>query len=159
MLIVLRETNCETHVCLPLLHRYNTETVSAEVLSRMKQQMSDVNSTSSHSFLLDDDATLPFSAADVLNAMDDRVSDCDNHVQGKCRVLEAEQHGAAAKMGPCHKAVTMQRCYLPSLALPAKCPTLTKLTVPLHVGPEHGHTCARGVERRRLLLLGEGAQD
>lgn len=52
--------------------RYNTETVSAEVLSRMKQQMTDVNSSSSHSFLLDDDATLPFSAADVLNAMDDK---------------------------------------------------------------------------------------
>ena len=54
--------------------RYNTETVSADVLSRMKQQMTDVNSSgSSHSFLLDDDATLPFAASDVLNAMDDKV--------------------------------------------------------------------------------------
>ena len=55
------------------LLRYNTETVSSEVLSRMKQQISDVHSTGSHSFLLDDDATLPFAASDVLNAMDDKV--------------------------------------------------------------------------------------
>ena len=39
----------------------------------MKQQISDVHSTGSHSFLLDDDATLPFAASDVLNAMDDKV--------------------------------------------------------------------------------------
>jgi len=52
--------------------RYNTETVSAEVLARMKQQMQDINSSSSHSFLLDDDSTLPFSAPEVLGAMDDK---------------------------------------------------------------------------------------
>eukprot|EP00798_Chlamydomonas_sp_ICE-L_P002990 gene2990-12998_t len=52
--------------------RYNTETVSAEVLARMKQQMVDSNSSSSHSFLLDDDSTLPFAAAEVLGAMDDK---------------------------------------------------------------------------------------
>ncbi|KAG1657561.1 hypothetical protein FOA52_006761 [Chlamydomonas sp. UWO 241] len=56
--------------------RYNTETVSAEVLTRMKQQMSDAGSNasaaSSHSFLLDDDATLPFMATDVLGPSDDR---------------------------------------------------------------------------------------
>jgi myosin-5 len=46
--------------------RYNTETVSADVLSRMKQQMAEVHSASSHSFLLDDDATLPFLATEVL---------------------------------------------------------------------------------------------
>ncbi|KAG1675861.1 hypothetical protein FOA52_001518 [Chlamydomonas sp. UWO 241] len=77
--------------------RYNTETVSPDVLSRMKQQMTDVTSAATHSFLLDDDATLPFrnrtfatgpgvggerttnqttnrnSAADVLNTVDPRV--------------------------------------------------------------------------------------
>ncbi len=42
-------------------------------MSAMKNQMQDANSANSHSFLLDDDATLPFSAADVLNAMDDKV--------------------------------------------------------------------------------------
>jgi myosin-5 len=57
----------------PLVCRYNTETVSSEVLSRMKQQMTDVNSTGSHSFLLDDDATLPFAASDVLSTLDDKV--------------------------------------------------------------------------------------
>ena len=53
--------------------RYNTETVSGDVLARMKQQMMDSNSSSSHSFLLDDDSTLPFAAAEVLGAMDDKV--------------------------------------------------------------------------------------
>lgn len=54
--------------------RYNTETVSADVLSRMKQQMASVNNMSSHSFLLDDDATLPFLAGEVLGGAlaDDR---------------------------------------------------------------------------------------
>lgn len=52
--------------------KYNTETVSAEVLARMKQLMVDSNSSSSHSFLLDDDSTLPFAAAEVLNHMDDK---------------------------------------------------------------------------------------
>lgn len=119
MLLVLGKTHCKTRACMPL-YRYNTETVSAEVLSRMKQQMSDVNSTSSHSFLLDDDATLPFSAADVLNAMDDRVSDCDNHVQGKYRVLEAEQHGQlrkwalATRQRPCNGATCPALHYPPS---------------------------------------------
>ncbi len=56
----------------PLLLRYNTESVSAEVLAKMKQQMTDVSSASNHSFLLDDDATLPFAASDVLNTMDGR---------------------------------------------------------------------------------------
>jgi myosin-5 len=39
----------------------------------MKQQMVDSSSASSHSFLLDDDSTLPFAAAEVLGAMDDKV--------------------------------------------------------------------------------------
>eukprot|EP00197_Chlamydomonas_leiostraca_P009765 CAMPEP_0202867474 /NCGR_PEP_ID=MMETSP1391-20130828/9454_1 /ASSEMBLY_ACC=CAM_ASM_000867 /TAXON_ID=1034604 /ORGANISM="Chlamydomonas leiostraca, Strain SAG 11-49" /LENGTH=1634 /DNA_ID=CAMNT_0049547521 /DNA_START=190 /DNA_END=5094 /DNA_ORIENTATION=- len=52
--------------------RYNTETVSAEVLAHMKQRMVESNSSSSHSFLLDDDSTLPFAAAEVLGALDDK---------------------------------------------------------------------------------------
>ncbi len=60
---------------LPASTRYNTETVSGDVLARMKQQMVDSNSSSSHSFLLDDDSTLPFAAAEVLGAMDDKVRD------------------------------------------------------------------------------------
>lgn len=55
-----------SHPPAPHHHRYNTETVSPEVLSRMKQQMTDANSAATHSFLLDDDATLPFSAAGEL---------------------------------------------------------------------------------------------
>lgn len=40
----------------------------------MKQQMVSQSSTSSsHSFLLDDDSTLPFTSADILNQMDDKV--------------------------------------------------------------------------------------
>eukprot|EP00798_Chlamydomonas_sp_ICE-L_P027112 gene27112-2337_t len=46
--------------------RYGTETVSADVLQRMKQQMVDSQSSSSHSFLLDDDSTLPFAAGEDL---------------------------------------------------------------------------------------------
>ncbi|GLC49895.1 hypothetical protein PLESTB_000320400 [Pleodorina starrii] len=52
--------------------KHNTETVSAEVLNRMKQQaMVDSNSAASHSFLLDDDSSLPFQAAELLENMDD----------------------------------------------------------------------------------------
>lgn len=52
--------------------RYNTESVSHDVLAAMKQKMVEGNSSSSHSFLLDDDSTLPFAAAEVLGAMDDK---------------------------------------------------------------------------------------
>ncbi|EFJ44389.1 type XI myosin heavy chain MyoA [Volvox carteri f. nagariensis] len=52
--------------------KYNTETVSPEVLSRMKQAMVESNSTASHSFLLDDDSSLPFQAAELLANMDDK---------------------------------------------------------------------------------------
>lgn len=58
-----------THITA--LHRYNTETVSGEVLGHMKQRMVESSSSASHSFLLDDDSTLPFAAAEVLGAMDD----------------------------------------------------------------------------------------
>ncbi|KAG2451764.1 hypothetical protein HYH02_003543 [Chlamydomonas schloesseri] len=52
--------------------KYNTETVSPEVLGRMKQAMVDSNSSTSHSFLLDDDSSLPFQAAELLANMDDK---------------------------------------------------------------------------------------
>lgn len=34
---------------------------------------SSANSSASHSFLLDDDSTLPFSAGDIIGQMDDKV--------------------------------------------------------------------------------------
>lgn len=40
----------------------------------MKQAMVDSNSSTSHSFLLDDDSSLPFQAAELLANMDDKVS-------------------------------------------------------------------------------------
>lgn len=53
--------------------RYNTETVSHEVLGRMKQLMVDNNTAASHSFLLDDDSSIPFSLDDIQNLMEDKV--------------------------------------------------------------------------------------
>ena len=44
-----------------------------QVLGRMKQAMVDHSSSASHSFLLDDDSTLPFAAQDILMQMDDKV--------------------------------------------------------------------------------------
>jgi len=52
--------------------RYNTETVSSDVLGQMKQRMVDSTASTSHSFLLDDDSTLPFVAAEVLANIDDK---------------------------------------------------------------------------------------
>lgn len=40
----------------------------------MKQAMVEHSSSASHSFLLDDDSTLPFVASDILAQMDDKVS-------------------------------------------------------------------------------------
>jgi hypothetical protein len=39
----------------------------------MKQAMVEHSSSASHSFLLDDDSTLPFVASDILAQMDDKV--------------------------------------------------------------------------------------
>jgi myosin-5 len=54
--------------------RYGTETVSHEVLTRMKQLMVESSSASAagHSFLLDDDTTIPFTQEDIAGVMDDR---------------------------------------------------------------------------------------
>lgn len=55
-------------------HRYNTETVSPEVLAHMKTAMQESSSTAaSHSFLLDDDSAIPFTHADVERMVDDKV--------------------------------------------------------------------------------------
>jgi len=77
-----RFPSCRSHTPRPVTqpsphvhrfpYRYNTESVSHEVLAAMKQKMVEGNSSSSHSFLLDDDSTLPFAAAEVLGAMDDK---------------------------------------------------------------------------------------
>lgn len=53
--------------------RYGTETVSHEVLGRMKQLMVENNSAASHSFLLDDDSSIPFSLDDIQSLMDDKA--------------------------------------------------------------------------------------
>ncbi|RMZ56348.1 hypothetical protein APUTEX25_004705, partial [Auxenochlorella protothecoides] len=53
--------------------RYGTETVSHEVLSRMKALMVEsAASAASHSFLLDEDSALPFTQDDVAAFMDDK---------------------------------------------------------------------------------------
>ena len=51
--------------------RYGTETVSHEVLSRMKQLMVEgASSASGHSFLLDDDSKIPFVQDDIAGLLD-----------------------------------------------------------------------------------------
>ncbi|GLC49894.1 hypothetical protein PLESTB_000320300 [Pleodorina starrii] len=70
--------------------KYNTETVSLEVLSRMKQAMADSNSAASYYFLLDDDSSLPFQAAELLANMDDK------DLYGGIPVPEVLQYGDGA---------------------------------------------------------------
>lgn len=52
--------------------RYDTETVSHEVLARMKQMMVEGASAAAagHSFLLDDDSTIPFTQDDISSVLD-----------------------------------------------------------------------------------------
>ena len=45
-----------------------------QVLGRMKQLMVDNNTAASHSFLLDDDSSIPFSLDDITALMEDKVS-------------------------------------------------------------------------------------
>ncbi|KAK9815009.1 hypothetical protein WJX73_004719 [Symbiochloris irregularis] len=52
--------------------RYGTETVAPEVLARMKQHMVDNNTSASHSFLLDDDSSIPFTLDDIQTLVDDK---------------------------------------------------------------------------------------
>jgi len=47
--------------------------VSHEVLARMKQLMVDNNTAASHSFLLDDDSSIPFSLDDIAALMEDKA--------------------------------------------------------------------------------------
>ncbi len=44
-----------------------------QVLARMKQLMVDNNTAASHSFLLDDDSSIPFSLDDIAALMEDKV--------------------------------------------------------------------------------------
>eukprot|EP00210_Caulerpa_lentillifera_P001139 g1097.t1 len=52
--------------------KYNTETVSPEVLGKMKKLMVDSSSAASHSFLLDDDSSVPFQLEHIVANMDDK---------------------------------------------------------------------------------------
>jgi myosin V len=45
----------------------------SQVLARMKQLMVDNNTAASHSFLLDDDSSIPFSLDDIAALMEDKV--------------------------------------------------------------------------------------
>lgn len=53
--------------------KYNTETVSPEVLQQMKQLMVDNSSAASHSFLLDDDSSIPFQLEHIVANMEEKV--------------------------------------------------------------------------------------
>lgn len=62
-----------------------------QVLGRMKQAMVEHSSSASHSFLLDDDSTLPFVANEILAQMDDKVgggAGCESWRGGRCRLFE-----------------------------------------------------------------------
>lgn len=66
-------------VCSKNTTRYGTETVSHEVLSRMKALMVEsAASAASHSFLLDEDSALPFTQEDIASQMDDKASCWDD---------------------------------------------------------------------------------
>lgn len=72
--------------------RYGTETVSHEVLGRMKQLMVDNNTAASHSFLLDDDSSIPFSLDDISNLMEDKVRCIRMHAVCYIYVVAALSH-------------------------------------------------------------------
>eukprot|EP01023_Acetabularia_acetabulum_P069037 TRINITY_DN9909_c0_g1_i1.p1 TRINITY_DN9909_c0_g1~~TRINITY_DN9909_c0_g1_i1.p1 ORF type:complete len:412 (-),score=75.13 TRINITY_DN9909_c0_g1_i1:139-1221(-) len=52
--------------------KYGTETVSQDLLTKMKRVMVDSTSTASHSFLLDDDSSIPFTNEDIESQMQDK---------------------------------------------------------------------------------------
>ena len=89
--------------------KYNTETVSSEVLSKMKQLMVDNNSHASHSFLLDDDSTLPFQAQEVLSQMDDKVCAAAASSGAGAAVAAAVIAGTAAAAAAAARRVTATR--------------------------------------------------
>jgi hypothetical protein len=53
--------------------RANGAAAGAQVLGRMKQLMVDNNTAASHSFLLDDDSSIPFSLDDIAALMEDKA--------------------------------------------------------------------------------------
>ena len=67
----LRSRLSATHLCKSALESLNTRLL--QVLGRMKQLMVDNNTAASHSFLLDDDSSIPFSLDDIQNLMDEKV--------------------------------------------------------------------------------------
>lgn len=80
-----------------------------QVLGRMKQAMVEHSSSASHSFLLDDDSTLPFVANEILAQMDDKV--------GGLGVLPWPQEASLTWLlsgrGPCAPMLTPQRQIFP----------------------------------------------
>ncbi|KAI7749594.1 hypothetical protein M8C21_021896 [Ambrosia artemisiifolia] len=50
--------------------KYGTQSVSTEVISRMRGLMNEENSVASNSFLLDDDSSIPFSLDDISKSME-----------------------------------------------------------------------------------------
>ncbi len=53
--------------------RADAAAARAQVLGRMKQLMVDNNTAASHSFLLDDDSSIPFSLDDIAALMEDKA--------------------------------------------------------------------------------------
>ena len=93
--------------------RYGTETVSHEVLARMKQLMVENNSAASHSFLLDDDSSIPFSLDDIQNLMDDKVRPhgCVCHTASAADGLAFCQRGHHRALCACRRCTA--RCLCP----------------------------------------------
>ncbi len=60
------------------------------MLGRMKQLMVDNNTAASHSFLLDDDSSIPFSLDDIQNLMDEKVRSPLS--ASSCSTVSAAQH-------------------------------------------------------------------
>ncbi len=76
-----------------------------QVLGRMKQLMVDNNTAASHSFLLDDDSSIPFSLDDIQNLMDEKVSNSSDLCAMLCwgRVCK---HWVSERSRGFHKWVT-----------------------------------------------------
>ena len=58
---------------LPGPRRLLTPGVAQAVLAKMKELMTANTSASSHSFLLDDDSSIPFQLDDIQGVIDDKV--------------------------------------------------------------------------------------
>ncbi len=85
--------------------KYNTETVSPEVLHQMKQLMVDNSSAASHSFLLDDDSSIPFQLEHIVANMEEKVR------REKARSKTAKAHSVASE-GSASSRVSTPSLYL-----------------------------------------------